>query len=819
MDNKDKYFGLMLTAVFFYNACWILDALAVFLLGGPVHPLLHVFFLLLTMGTGAVLFALYFLKSGFGAMVKKTVIATFFSIVLLVLFVSVSSLLLTLWSRILIPSMARPGMSNDILGAGVFLVLAFVLNCLCLFTAKTCCLYIGHGIGLCELGVATLASLKQTWQQRGAFMRRAVILFGLLILFCLLNDVLIKLLSGILPGIFLAKFLWYIIVCLLRASLVVMVLRMCLDLNRIVNGQARGLDGGTSIQGLAQNALKNAPKKLPLFAVAVLVITIAVGILSVPGSLNGPESLLNDIEYRMLRADLMMQDEQSRQAVAEWAKAEADLDSLQKYLKKILLNKGEDVDAPLYGISSKHIYPGTAYDDYFNVLLAFGEETGEGTDKYNAGNLYRYIDAVPETAIWAYGYYKEKGEKLQALKMFNAVVMQGVFTDRFVDTRNNSVSKLKELLARAEELQEDFNHRKVYSYMERAKYEDRTALLGEINNFIVTYAGDEELYAFAASLAEETAQGDTEYAYMKEYALKYYESAELIGPQETAGVVEFVTYMLYRSLHKQEAVDFARERYLQYPGNTNIALNYANALMESRNHAESNEILATIKEDRPYKDYLMAINYLELDAYERSLDSADKLEQALAGSTTDNEAMAQIEFYIYGYILEGISYLERDNDSSGSDAFGEKARAYIRVAENREQGSLAYDNVVGLKYWFTQKYDQSNALFESALKKYPELVYPYLMIGVNYLEKEEVEEAGCSKLAEKYLVKYIEKRPDAEEAYFCLGHIYKYQNDPVKAKRAFNKVMAILPYHNYDYDAWGISYHSRDTILGLDGEL
>lgn len=809
MDNKDKYFGLMLIAAFVYNACWIPDVLAVYFLAGPVYPLLHVFFLLLTMGTGAVLFAFYLIKTGLAVTVRKSVIAIVFSIVLLVLFVSVSSLLLNLWTQILIPRMALAGMANDILGAGVFLLLASVINCLFLFTAKTCCLFISNGVGLCELGAATRTSLKQIWYKRGAFMSRAVILFGLFILTYLLNDVLLKFISGILPGIFLAKFLWYLVVSLFRALLVVVVLRMCFDLNR--DDRMPIVD--QEIEAFAQT--NKTPKNLPFFAVTVLVITIAAGIVSVPGSLNGPESLLSDIEYRMLRADMMMQEDQTRQAVAELKKAEADLDSLQKYLQKVLQNKGEDIDAPPYGISSKHIYPACAYDDYFNVLLAFGK----GTDGYNAGNLAGQSDTIPETAIWAYGYYKEKGETEQALKMFHAVVMQGVFTDRFISTRNNSVSKLKKLLARAEELQKVFNQRKVYSYMERAKYEDRDALLSEINNDIVTNGGDEKLYAFAATLAEETAQGDTEYAYMKEYALKYYEAAELIGPQETTVAVEFVTYMLYHSLHTQEAVSFAQTRYLQYPDNTDIALNYANALMENRSHKESNEILAKINAEIPYKNYLMAINYLELDAYEKSLGSADDLEEALAVNTNDVEAAAQIDFYLYGYILECISYFERDNDSSDSNEFGEKAGAFIHVAENRQQDSLAYTNVVGLKYWFTQKYDQSNVLFESARKKYPALAYPYLMIGVNYLEKEEVEEAKCSKLAEKYLVKYIEKRPDAEEAYFCLGHIYKYQNDPLKAKRAFNKVLAIMPYHNYDYDAWGIGYHSRDTILGLDGEL
>ena len=797
----DKHFGLLLLAAFLFNACWMPDSLAVFMSGKPVNAILHTAFLLITGIAAAAVFLIYLLRSGHQN--AKSFIGVLFSIMLMVIFISVSSILLNLWSEIFIPRMMKPGRLDDITGAGAFLILAFLINCIFLFVAKTCCVFIIYGTRLSNFGHAMVISLKSMLKGIHIFILYAVILFLLLILYYVFNDVLQKILGSILPAVFLSKFVLYLIISFLRAIVTGVVLHMCIRMN-------------VKAAEEQQNSGSNVKSSISVLVLSMVTLALAVTtvVVALPGSMKGGNVLLADIEYRMLLADNMIQEGDNRQAMTEIARAEADLDSFQKYLKKILKDRGESIDAANYGISSKHLFSNCAYDDYFNVLLTIDSDE----DSYNRGKLSNYINEIPESAIWAYGYYKEKGMKEQALKMFNSVVMQGVYTDKFVKIKKQTVAALNNQLEKAEILETELNRRKLYQYMERAKYEDRKALIKEIENFILQKGGNADLYAFVASLAETTAQGEEEYECMKENALKYYETAELYDDQERANAVEFVTYMLYRSFHNKEAVEFSGGKAQEYPHSMDMKLTYANALMENRNHKESNEVLLQLTSEDSYKDYMMAINYLEQGDYEKSLECADRLEKSLAASEKDEEKLDLLDFYLYGYILDCINYFEKDKDTSVSKDFGDKTDVFLRTVEKHPTDSLVYYNIIGLKNWFTQKYDESNKLFELVLDKYPQLSYPYLMIGVNYLEKNEVEDVDCSGLSEKYLLKYIQREPESEEAFFCIGHIYKHTNDKTRAQQAFNKVLEILPYSNDDYDEWGISHHTLLTNMGLGGD-
>ncbi len=809
----DKFFSLLLLAVFIFNACWIADSLALYFTARPVMLLWHVIFLAVTCLAGIAVLIMYLVKSGHipkrntQAAEKQALRNTFssivFSTVMLILFVSGAAILLNLWSQALIPRMAMPGKLNDLAGAGIYLLLAFFLNCVFLFIVKTCCIYITQGIKLSRLGKATLYSFQDISKQGKTFILYAVFLFALFIIFYSVNNLAINVLNSVIPGIFLAKFLLYVIISFLRALLVMIVLRMGMKLGEEI----------TDFQEAKKPACISGSKKIPVFAVFILLLTVVAVRAALPGSLNAMDLLLTNIEYRITLTDVMMQEDHSREAVVELSKAEADLDAVQKYLQIILKNRGEDIDASDFGILSKHLYPACGYDDYFNVLLAVNGVQ----DEYDRGKLVDDIGTIPESALWAYGYYQEQGLTEEALRMFNAAVMQGVFVDRNLAVFHYSDKNLYRLLERTEELEEELNRRKLYEFMERAQYEDRITLCQEVQEFILEKGGNSELYAWAATLAYETALGDTEYEWMKEDALKYFELAEFQDNQELVYGVRFVTYMLYRSFCNKEAVEFAGERYREYPQNADIALIYANALLEDRKHKESNDVLALMNEDRPYKDYLMAINYLEQDEWQKSIQSAHELEKTLAMCQDDEEMLKQLDFYFYGYILECVNYLERDGQGSDSLIFGDKAAGFVREAEKQQDNSLVFCNIIGLKNWFRQQYDESNQLFERVLQEYPALSYPYLMIGVNYLEKKEVEGVDYSQQAESYLLKYIERRPEAEEAYFCLGHIYKHRGETEKAKRAFQKVLDITPFHNYDYDVWGITYHSQDSILNLGG--
>ncbi len=650
---RDRHFGILLLAIFIFNACWILDSLAVFVLARPVSLIIHAVFLMITIIAGIAVFLFYLVKSGHEK--AKSIINALFSIVMMVLFVSISSLLLNLWADMFIPQMIKPGSLNEILGAGIFLLIAFLLNCIFLFTAQTSCVYLMHGVKFSQLGRATLLSLQNIYKNLGTFFFNAAALFGFLIFYYILNDAIASLLSSILPAIFLSKFILYVVITVLRTLIVAAVIRMCIRMNSAIEEELFAIETPEK-------------KRIPILAVSVFILAIATSVMALPGSIKGADTLLTDIECRMIMADSMVLEGENRQAVTELTRAEADLDSLQKYIKKILKSKGENIDIPPYGISSKHIYSACAYDDYFNVLLTMDSNK----DQYNRGKLSNYIKTIPESAIWAYGYYKEKGMREEALKMFNAVVMQGVFADRFMPAQNYTISRLNNLLERTEQLQVELNNRKLYVFEEKAKYADRKALIKEIENDILTKGGNSELYAYVATLTEETAQGDSDYERMKDNALKYYESIKFENHKKLVSSVEFVTYMLYRSFHNDDAVAFASERYREYPGDVDIALIYANALMEKRNHQESNAILMAIGEENAYKDYLLAINYLEQGEYEKSLQCADNLEKALTLYKDDEEVLAQLDFYLYGYILECINYFERDNDSSDSNDFGEK---------------------------------------------------------------------------------------------------------------------------------------------------
>jgi tetratricopeptide (TPR) repeat protein len=90
--------------------------------------------------------------------------------------------------------------------------------------------------------------------------------------------------------------------------------------------------------------------------------------------------------------------------------------------------------------------------------------------------------------------------------------------------------------------------------------------------------------------------------------------------------------------------------------------------------------------------------------------------------------------------------------------------------------------------------------------------YLNYFLGMNSYEYANQASDPDFNEAEDYYLKAIEMDSTNPHFFFSIGYCYKKMGDIEKSTAAFNKVLSILPYQDYNKDYYGISGHSKTNL-------
>lgn len=142
--------------------------------------------------------------------------------------------------------------------------------------------------------------------------------------------------------------------------------------------------------------------------------------------------------------------------------------------------------------------------------------------------------------------------------------------------------------------------------------------------------------------------------------------------------------------------------------------------------------------------------------------------------------------------------------------------AYTSSAFSLEDEKSLYKNAIS--YFYRNKLEMAELLFQDVLKKYPENQKAYSYLGDIFLQKKRYD--GALKLYKRSL----ELNPSNGEDYFRIGQVYYYKKQGNLAIENFKKSFELDPTIKYAYYHIGITYlivlrDKKNTIDSMEKYL
>ncbi|CCO06930.1 tetratricopeptide repeat protein [Desulforamulus hydrothermalis] len=790
-----RYWSWLWLAFFLLNSSWLFSSLALYLMKRPVPLGLQVLFTVTSFLLGLLAAAVFSGKAFAGF---KSVRASFppllAATLTLAVVVAAVPLAMRAWTCYLAEMIGRGDISNWA-AALTFAGLLLVMAVFAMFAGMSACAFLLYGVAARGTGRVAAALVA-------VCLRRLPVFLLLVLANLMVGAVLLKVLQLI--EVFLKELLPY-------GFFSRYVLEMFLAGGK--TALALFLLGSTQLM-LAKDGDKLREKigeqaaGALWFPAGAAVLTAVLTVFNVLPYLDAPGQVVKNIEARIIRADSFRNLGRDGEASAEYRKAQADLLAFQAYLTGIeeIRENGKIEKARDFLTGAEEICPDSPYVPYFRgMLLKLAVPQAETDPEIN--NLFATAAAksagektahVPEARLWTIGGYWAAGDKEKAREALSLAIARGIFSDRFVGLAGAGEKRLAGLRQEISKLENLLKVRELYVLLNRAEYEDESAVLPELLEYAEQNPGPESYYQ-AALLAERIPYPD----YMYEYARKYF-TAKSWEKEEEIKAALFTSYMYVKSGHPGEAEQLMAAMHAKYPENAEIAGDYAYTLLENQKPARALAVIKALGVQDVSLLYLQAVAAQQMQDYPGALAALASLcREAERGGAAPDE-IRKIDEYLYRFLLE---YQELA-------AWGTvKGQELIAEVKKKQEPVLVYYYVLGLEARQAENYEQSNSYFARLLALNSHLAYPYYLLGVNYNEMAGYLKQDCYRLAEKNFLQFLERRPDVVEGYFCLGMVYKHTGEPAKAERAFRKVIALNPRRdNPLYEPFSMYNHALAEI-------
>ena len=795
------YWGLLWLAFFAVNGGWILKSLALYLTKQPLSLGVQ------ALCTGAAFLTGIFILGVFAqrAFARfKSLLSSLTTLFGGMLFIAAVAgaipLALKFWANFVAAMLGR----GDVRGWAAALCLAvllFVLAIMAVFAGMVVWIYIMYGVSPSKTGRAAFL-----WA--GICLKRFPAFILVVLVQTLLGFVLLKLMQGseailqeILPYGFYARY----VLEMLWAGIQTLVAFFLLASVQYVMSKDR--------REFAEKI--HLGKGSPVFLAGTAFLAAGLLLCNIWPFLDFEKQFLKSLEARIIQGDNSRNMGRSGEASAHYLKAEGELTAFTGYLVGIkeLREQGEIREALSILDKAEEMGPDSPYVPYFKGLLQ-KEASPEGEKDPGVSKLFisaalkstgKNAGIVPEVRLWTFSSFWAAGEEKKAREEFNLAVARGVFADRFAGLTQAEGKRLDELMQDVSKLEDMLGQRKLFVLLNRAEYAEDNSLLWDFLEHIEHYPGPESFYQ-AALVAERIPYPE----YMYELGRKYFAARAGKKGEEEVRAALFASYMYVKSGHPQEAEELMEDMYARYPGNEEIACDYAYTLLENKKPQEALAVLKAQGSRAPSILYLQAAAYEQTKDYPQALEALSLLCREAEKKDASPAEIRKIDEYLYRFLLE---YQEL---SSWGTA---KGQDFVLELKKKQEPALVYHYVLGLEARQAENYEESNRHLARLLELNPQLAYPYYLLGVNYNEMAGYLKKDCYPLAEKNFLRFLERRPDVVEGYFCLGMVYKHMQDPVRAERAFRKVLALNPRRdNPLYEPYSMYNHALAEIEKIQGK-
>ncbi|NJD04696.1 MAG: tetratricopeptide repeat protein, partial [Ruminiclostridium sp.] len=262
----------------------------------------------------------------------------------------------------------------------------------------------------------------------------------------------------------------------------------------------------------------------------------------------------------------------------------------------------------------------------------------------------------------------------------------------------------------------------------------------------------------------------------------------------------FASYMYLAANDAQNAQLELASLYSAYPGDAEVARQYAYVLNFQKNPDEALKILGSLTAKDPgdyYALYLTASSYILKNDAVSALDNMDKFIKITSGN---KDLKPTLDKLLYSFSLSFSKILNPD---------------VLNNVEAIKSNVLLYNYIYAIKGWKEQNSDMSNQYIDKVIQADEGLGYALYIKGINNYEKAVRTGQTDFSEAEKYYKKSLGILPNHVEGYFALAHCYKKWGKNLDALRAFRMVTLLLPFEDHRTDPYGMTVHAQGEVAGL----
>lgn len=607
----------------------------------------------------------------------------------------------------------------------------------------------------------------------------------------------------LIPG-FYRNFIFYTLGSLLNAGLFWMVISLSKAAIKSLH------------EPLLNLASREHHRKIPMFAVVLLLAAIGITVAFVPLGKDASDSILAEVALHNEKGDALVKMGLTIGGIYEYDMAYSKVLALKGYLYGLRYLEGKstlqvDLETSENSlIDASAIAPGNPYVAYFRGMLYQKNGNVDGAiAAFQQAVLYK--NGVVSSYFGLLEAYRQKAQPKDVQHTLKILENTETYTDAYAVIASYKIKKIDAVLDKVSALEANLGPKMVYKALERSHYGDASGALSELMKLQVLYPTDLQINYQIARIANDYRDEQNNYGKVVQYAELFdqlsakadAETGDLASGTSAENEAErklFVAQMYLGANALDQALQLLKEAVATYPSHTELSLQYAYTLNQAERPDEALSALKVILEREPTNREalnLQAIAYL----LKKDAPSALAAMGQFIKAANEANAISLLDKNLYNYCIIFYKVFPGTEGDAALAALGDQPllAAYLEA----------------VKGWKNKDSQASNQALEKVLKLNSGLGYPYYMMGVNYYENTvRNNETDFSKAAAYYQesLKYL---PQHAEGYFALGHCYLKWGKKLEALRAFRKVVDLMPYEDHRVDPYGMTVHAYIQVNEL----
>ncbi len=376
-----------------------------------------------------------------------------------------------------------------------------------------------------------------------------------------------------------------------------------------------------------------------------------------------------------------------------------------------------------------------------------------------------------------------------------------IYQDSFYPVLNYSQGKIDRLLDEIRSREQELEKRELYVLLDSMWYDEYKNAFNKLEKQIAAYekkygeyVSDYHFYLNVAMLADMCNTSNYNHKAISEYIMRYYELFDTGTKEEEITKSLNTVHFLVASNDFEKAGNIIAKAIKTYPNERSLIEKKAEILFRSEKYENLKAFLnEEVNVGRPNPLLYMFDSLVKIKDkdYKEAVASINK-----AIDITDDKT---IDLYIHNFCIEYVDNTKRDFDE-------------IFEVSGIDQNPLLYNTLKGAILWRQKNYEEAQPYYMKArdISGYP--AYLNYFLGMNSYEYANQASDPDFNEAEDYYLKAIEMDSTNPHFFFSIGYCYKKMGDIEKSTAAFNKVLSILPYQDYNKDYYGISGHSKTNL-------